>query len=123
MHLLLEPCPKSYDNFVTLVKTISRKHIPRGCRTEYIAGLKRESKATLERYKSLYEEDSFAGDTTQAGEDVLQAVSAIRTEMWSNLVTYLDTKQNSSRAGKLLKNINKDPSGPTPDLTELTADH
>ncbi|KAL4100859.1 hypothetical protein QTP88_020888 [Uroleucon formosanum] len=38
----LEPLPEHYESFIEKVKYISRKHIPRGCRTHHIPGLSSE---------------------------------------------------------------------------------
>ena len=96
----LEHDAKSYDEFVRLVKKVSRKCILRGCRTEYIAGLTKDSKTLLEVYQSLYDADPFSEETITTGERVMQAISQSKTERWCKLVTDLDMKQNSRRAWK-----------------------
>ena len=40
----VEPIPVNYKCFVESVRVASRRHIPRGCRTEYVPGLIDESK-------------------------------------------------------------------------------
>ena len=35
----VEPIPAKYKSFVESVRVASRRHIPGGCRTEYIPGL------------------------------------------------------------------------------------
>ncbi|KAL1448195.1 hypothetical protein WDU94_012261, partial [Cyamophila willieti] len=118
----LEPVPKNYDLFVELTKKISRKHIPRGCRTQYIPGLSNESKQALVTYQHLYEQDPFSEDTIEAGDHLLQMVSASRTEKWCSLVESLDLKQNSRRAWKLLKNLNQDKTAQSNQMGTVTPD-
>ena len=39
--------PENYGRFIELLRPVSRRHIPRGCRSNYIPGL-------TEEFKSLY---------------------------------------------------------------------
>ena len=41
----VEPIPANYKWFVETVRVASRRHIPRGCRTEYVPGLTDESES------------------------------------------------------------------------------
>ena len=43
-----------YDKFVGIIHMAYRKHIPRGCRTNYIPGLTDESKTLYEAYQEQY---------------------------------------------------------------------
>ena len=45
------PIPSNYNRFVENVRVASRRHIPRGCRTDYVQGLTDESKNLYEAYK------------------------------------------------------------------------
>ena len=47
----VEPIPANYTCFVESKRVASRRHITRGCRTEYIPGLTDESKSLYEAYK------------------------------------------------------------------------
>ena len=38
----VEPIPENYDRFIGLIRVVSRRHIPRGCRTNCIPGLTEE---------------------------------------------------------------------------------
>ena len=44
----VEHIPENYDRFIGLIRVVSRRHIPRGCRTNYIPGLTEESQSTQE---------------------------------------------------------------------------
>ena len=50
----VEPIPENYDRFIGLIRVVSRRHIPRGCRTNYIPGLTEESQCLYEAYKKQY---------------------------------------------------------------------
>lgn len=104
----IPPTPANYEQFVDLVKKTSRQHIPRGCRTEYIAGLNTTSKETLKQYQRLYEGDPFSEETIRTGETLLQQLAEEKSKKWCNLVEELDMRQNSRRGWKLLKNLNNE---------------
>lgn len=76
----LPPTAESYEAFKDLVQKISRKHIPRGCRTKYITGLDEHSKLSLEKYQELYENDPFSDETILAGEELVQSLSDSRSK-------------------------------------------
>lgn len=105
----IEPIIKSYEHFVEVVKKVSRKHIPRGCRTNYIAGLDENSKSFLTRYEELYENDPFSDETLEAGEALMESISESRSQKWMDLLENLDMKQNSRRAWRTVKNLSNDP--------------
>ena len=50
----VEPIPANYKCFVESVRVASRRHIPRGCRTEYVPSLTDESMSLYEAYKFKY---------------------------------------------------------------------
>ena len=43
--------PENYGRFIELLRVVSRRHIPRGCRLDYIPGLTEESKSLYEHTK------------------------------------------------------------------------
>lgn len=118
----ITPQPENYESFIELVRKISRKCIPRGCRTQYIAGLTKDTKPLLNRYQKLFEKDPFAEDTVEAGEDLMRSIADGRTQKWRNMMENLDMKVNSRRAWKLLKNLSGDPKKTKENFTEVTAD-
>lgn len=65
---------ENYDTFMNIVKRISRKHIPKGCRTEYIPGLSSELAEYMHTYTEMYERHPFRGETTNKGEELLEAI-------------------------------------------------
>lgn len=76
----IEATPDNYDEFLNSVKAVARKYIPRGCRTEYISGLSRDSKKLLTTYEKLFYTDPFAEDTIAAGEKLLEVIAETRRE-------------------------------------------
>ena len=46
--------PENYARFVKLLRMASRKHIQRGCRSNYIPGLTDEYKSLYEGYRKQY---------------------------------------------------------------------
>ena len=62
----VEPIPENYDRFIGLVRVVSRRHIPRGCRTNYISGLTEVSQSLYEKpYKKQYSSNPFAEGTLE----------------------------------------------------------
>ena len=50
----VDAIPENYERFVEMLCMASRKHIPRGCRSNYIPGFTDESKSLYEAYKKQY---------------------------------------------------------------------
>ena len=56
----VDAIPENYERFVDMLRMASRKHIPRGCRSNYIPDLTDESKSLNEAYKKQYSIDLLA---------------------------------------------------------------
>ena len=52
---------------------VSRRHIPRGCRTNYIPGLMEESQSLYEAYKKQYSSNPFA-EGTETGNKLIDTM-------------------------------------------------
>ena len=50
----VEPISANYKCFVESVRVSSRRHIPRGCQTEYVPGPTNESNSQYEAFKRMY---------------------------------------------------------------------
>ena len=61
----VDPTPENYERFVEAIRVISRKHIPRGCRSHYIHGPSEESRSLYEAYKKQYLSNPFNIDERQ----------------------------------------------------------
>jgi len=100
---------ENYDAFVNIVKRVSRKHIPRGCRTQYITGLSSELTEHMHTYTKMYEKDPFGYETINKGEFLLEAIGSERRANWINLVENIDMKHSRQKAWGLMKKLNNDP--------------
>lgn len=56
----IDPEPKNYNDFIKLVKTISKKCIPKGCRSNCISGLNPNAANKLDEYLHKYDADPFS---------------------------------------------------------------
>ena len=67
--------PSNYNRFVENVRVASRRHIPRGCRTDYIQGLTDKSKNLYEAYKQQYSSNPFDNKTMESGNLLLDKIT------------------------------------------------
>jgi hypothetical protein len=51
----IQPISTNYEKFLKTVQKIARKTIPRGCRQNYIAGLRQDLINDLKEYEKEYE--------------------------------------------------------------------
>lgn len=101
--------PQNYESFVNKVKECSRKHIPRGCRKHYIAGLTEELKEITERYNQLYNTNPFAEDTIELGHSLMRLLSETRQKKWIETLEKMDMTHSSKMAWNLIKKLNGEP--------------
>jgi len=94
---------------VNIVKRVSRKHIPKGCRTQYITGLSSELTEHMHTYTKMYEKDPFGYKTINKGEFLLEAIGSERRTNWINLLENIDMKHSSQKTWGLMKKLNNDP--------------
>ena len=66
---------KNYDRFIGLIRVVSRRHIPRGCTTNYIPGLTEESHNLYEAYKKQYLSNHFAEGTLETGNKLIDTMT------------------------------------------------
>lgn len=86
----IDPILSNYDKFVNLVKETSRKHIPRGCRSQYVPGLDKTSARTFGVYKREFDRDPFAANTILLRQNLMQLVNDNRRQKWKSLVENMD---------------------------------
>ena len=72
----------------------SRKHIPRGCRTNYIPGLTNESK-TYKSYQEQYRCNPLGDGTIYAGHTLIELMAEQKKEIWEEMITSIDLMHNS----------------------------
>ena len=78
----VEPTPANYNRFVESVRMASRRHIPRGCRTEFIPGLTEESKSLYEAYNTQYSNSPFDDGTMESGNALLDSMIEEKKRRW-----------------------------------------
>lgn len=108
----LPPNPANYKAFVDITAKISRRHIPRGCRTSYVPGLAPEHKDMYESYAKSYEIDPFSEETVHLGDILTTAIAESRRQTWRNLIVNTDMRRSSKQAWQTLRKLNNDPRQP-----------
>ena len=91
----VEPIPSKYNRFVENVRVASRRHIPRGCRTEYVQGLTEESNNLYEAYKQQYSSNPFDNRTTESGNLLLDKMTEEKRKIWEEVITSKIMTHNS----------------------------
>ena len=76
---------------------VSRRHITRGCRTNYTPGLTEKSKSLYEAYKKQYSSNPFAEGTLETGNKLIDTMKEER-KRWEEVITSIDLTHNSSKA-------------------------
>ena len=71
----VEPIPSNYNRFVENVRVASRRHIPGGCRTDYVQRLTDESKNLYEAYNQQYSSNPFDNRTMESGNLLLDKMT------------------------------------------------
>ena len=110
----VEPTPANYNRFVENVRMASRRHIPRGCRTEFIPGLTEESKSLYEAYKTQYSNSPFDDGTMESGNALLDSMIEEKKRRWEEVITSTNMTHNSRRAWKTIRMLSNDPTSSSP---------
>ena len=93
-----EPVPENYDRFIGLIRVASRRHIPRGCRTNYIPGLMEESHSLYEAYKKQYSSNPFSEETLETGNKMIDTMKEEKKKRWEEVITSIDLTHNRRKA-------------------------
>ena len=101
----VEPIPSNYNRFVENVRVASRRHIPRGCRTDYVQGLTDESKNLYEAYKQQYSSNPFDIRTMEYGNLLLDKMTEEKRKIWEEVITSTNMTHNSRKAWKTINLI------------------
>ena len=81
----------------------SRKHIPRGCRTSYIAGLTDQSKTLYEACQEQYRCNPLCDGTIDAGNKLIELMREQKKERWEEMITSIYLTHDSRKAWKTIK--------------------
>ena len=101
----LPALPTHYDTFVNTIKILSRRNIPRGCRSTYTSGLTDDSKVLYNDYEKHVQCDPFSADTLECGENLTKAKTESRQKKWQELIQSTDMTHRSRKAWKTIRNI------------------
>ena len=110
----VEPIPSNYNRFVENVRVASRRHIPRGCRTDYVQGLTDESKNLYEAYKQQYSSNPFGNRTMESGNLLLDKMTEEKRKIWEEVITSTNMTHNSRKAWKTINKLSNDPTSSNP---------
>ena len=92
----------------------SRKHIPRGCRSNNIPGLTDESKSLYKAYKKQYSIDPVGETTIDTGNTLIDKMKDAKKKRWEEVITSTDLTHNSRKAWQTIKKLSNDPTTPIP---------
>ena len=101
----VELIPENYDRFIGLARVVSRRHIPRGCRTNYIPGLTEESQSIYEAYKKQYSSNPFAEGTLETGNKLIDTMKEEKKKRWEEVITSIDLTHNNRKAWQTIKKL------------------
>ena len=110
----VEPIPSNYNSFVENVCVASRRHIPRGYRTDYDQGLTDESKNLYEAYKQQYSINPFDNRTMESGNLLLDKMTEEKRKILEEVITSTNMTHNSRKAWKTINKLSNDPTSSNP---------
>ena len=110
----VEPIPSNYNRFIENVRVASRRHIPRGCRTDYVQGLTDESKNLYEAYKQQYSSNPLDNRTMASGNLLLDKMTEEKRKIWEEVITSTNMSHNSRKAWKNINKFSNDPTSSNP---------
>ena len=91
---------------------VSRKYIPRECTTEYIPGIKEESKSLYETYKKQCVSSPFSSSTMEYGIKLLDKMPD-KTTRWEEITT-TNMTHNSPKVWKFIRKLSNGPATSIP---------
>ena len=110
----VEPISTNYNRFVENALVGSRRHIPRGCRTDYVQGLTDESKNLYDVYKQQYSSNPFDNRTMESGNLLLDKMTEEKRNIWEEVITSTNMTHNSRTAWKTINKLSNDPTSSNP---------
>ena len=97
--------PDNYGRFIELLRVVSRRHIPRGRRSNYIPGLTEEFKSLYEAYKRQYSSNPFGEGTLETETTLIYTMKEQKRNKWEEVIT--STDMTVARHGRLLGAIQR----------------
>ena len=108
----VEPIPVNSKCCVKSVRVTSRRHIPRGRRTEYVLGLTDESKSLYEAYK--YSSSPLDDGTIVSGNTLIDKMTEEKRKRWEEVITSTNVTHNSRKAWNTIRKLSNDPTTSNP---------
>ena len=93
---------------------MSRRHIPRGCRSNYIPGLPEESKSLYKAFKREYSSNPFGEGTLETGIKLIDTMKEQKMNKWEVVITSTDLTHNSRMAWQTIRKLSNDPTSTNP---------
>ena len=106
--------PENYGMFIELLRVVSKRYIPRGCRSNYIPGLTEESKSIYEAYKRQYSSNPFSKGTLETGARLIDTMKEQKRKKWEEVITSTDLTHNSRKAWQTIRKLSNDPTSTDP---------
>ena len=106
--------PENYGRFIELLCVVSRRHIPRGCRSNYIPVLTEESKNLYEAYKRQYSSNHFGEGTLETGAKLIDTMKEQKRKNWKKVITSTDLNHNSRKAWQTIRKLSNDATSTNP---------
>ena len=110
----VDAIPENYERFVEMLRMASRKHIPIGCRSNYIPGFTDESKSLYEAYKKQYSIEPFGETTIDTSNTLIDKMKDEKKKSWEEVIASTDLTHNSRRAWHTIRKLFNDPTTPNP---------
>ena len=106
--------PENYGRFIELLRVVSRRHIPRGCRSNYTPGFTEESKRLYEAYKIQYSSNSFGEGTMETATKLIDTMKEVKRNKWEEVIKSTDLTHNSGKAWQTIRKLSSDPTSTNP---------
>ena len=105
---VIVPQPTTSRRFIELLRVVSRRHIPRGCRSNYMPGIMEESKSLYEAYKRQYLSNPFGEGTLETGTKLIDTMKEHKSNKWEKGITSSDLTRNSRKAWHTIRKLSND---------------
>ena len=91
---------ENYARFIELLCVVFRRHIPRGCRSNYIIG--------------QYSSNPFGEGTLETGTKLIDTMIEQKMNKWEEVITSTDLTHNSRKAWQTIRKLPSDPTSTNP---------
>lgn len=115
-HLLqwIPPVANNYERFMGVIKTVAKKHIPRGFRKTFIPTWKKNCEQLFEDFQSTRD--------YEIADKMLKILNNNRKQRWHESVEKLDFTRSSHKAWGLMKRLGDKNTRATPQIKAIKPD-